>query len=430
MDPAMLDAGFWLTLAAIAALLLLSAFFSGAETALTAASRARLRAQAERGDPRAEIALAVVGDSERVIGAILLGRTLVNVLVAVLGTVLLTRLFGALGPVLAAVLVTLLVLVFGEVLPKTCAISFPEPLALRVAPLIRGLAFGLAPLVAVVRGVVRGMLRLFGVQPDPDSSFLALREDLMDAIAVGHSEGLVEKEDRDRLLATLDLSDRTVEEVMKHRSGIEMVNADDTPDRILNQALASPHTRLPLWRDEPENIVGVIHAKDLLREVNRLVREDAGGLAALDVLKVARKPYFVPETTDLDDQMRQFLARRTHFALVVDEYGALRGLITLEDIIEEIVGEITDEFDVARVQAPRPTPEGDYLVDGAMTIRDLNRALDWSLPDGAANTIAGLVIHEAQTIPAQGQVFSFYGVRFEVVTRRENRITRIKLRPL
>ena len=262
----------------------------------------------------------------------------------------------------------------------------------------------------------------------------ALRQDIAGAIALGHSGGAVEKEDRDRLLGALDLHDRTVEEIMRHRRRIEMVDADLPPDRILTQVLASPYTRLPVFRDSDDTILGVIHAKDLLREVDRLVRgPDAvpGGLAALEVMKVAMKPYFIPETTPLDEQMREFLKRRTHFALVVDEYGALQGLITLEDILEEIVGEITDEFDVvSREGSPRQEADGGYLVDGAMTIRDLNRAMEWSLPDDEAHTIAGLVIHEAQMIPVEGQVFSFHGFRFEVQARRENRITRLKMRPL
>ncbi|MBM3612971.1 MAG: DUF21 domain-containing protein, partial [Alphaproteobacteria bacterium] len=326
---------------------------------------------------------------------------------------------------------TALVLVFGEVLPKTLAISNPEPFALRVAPVIRLLILVFSPVVSVVRLLVRGLLSIFGVRTDPDSQILALREEIAGAIALGHSEGAVEKEDRDRLLATLDLSDRTVEEVMRHRSQVEMIDADLPADEIVSQVLASSHSRLPIYRDEVENILGVVHAKDLLREVNRIAQaEGPEREAGLEILKVARKPYFVPETTPLDEQMRQFMKRKAHFALVVDEYGALRGLITLEDILEEIVGDISDEFDVTPVHIPQPSEAGDYLIDGAMTIRDLNRAMDWNLPDEEANTVAGLVIHEAQTIPAEGQVFSFHGFRFEIATRRENRITRLKIRRL
>ncbi len=268
----------------------------------------------------------------------------------------------------------------------------------------------------------------------------AVRDEIAAAVSQGHSEGVVGKAARDRLLAALDLSERTVQEIMRHRRQIEMIDADDPPEAILRQVLASSHTRLPVFRGDGENIVGVVHAKDLLREVDRLLRapdraetgESApAGLAALDITRVAMKPYFVPETTALDAQMRQFLARRTPFALVVDEYGGLQGLITLEDILEEIVGDITDEFDkVSREGGVQRAEDGGWLVEGAMTIRDLNRAMDWHLPDDEANTLAGLVIHEAQTIPAEGQVFSFHGFRFEVVTRRENRLTRLKLRPV
>ncbi len=288
-----------------------------------------------------------------------------------------------------------------------------------------------------MRAVVRGLLRLIGIKADPGADLLARREEIAGAIALGHSEGAVEKEDRDRLLGALDLTHRTVDEIMRHRRQIEMVDADQPPDAILTQVLSSPHTRLPVFRDSEENIIGVVHAKDLLREVDRLVRGEGGeggglgGLTALDLAKVAMKPYFIPETTSLDEQMREFLKRRTHFALVIDEYGGLQGLITLEDILEEIVGEITDEFDVvSKDRHLQPAGDGSYLVDGAMTIRDLNRAMDWALPDDEANTIAGLVIHEAQMIPSEGQVFAFHGFRFEVLARKENRISRLKMKPL
>ena len=429
-----MDTAFWITTAAIGILLLASAFFSGSETALTAASRAKLKSQADRGSLGAAAAMKVTEDRERMIGALLLGNNIVNILSASLATALLTRLFGDSGVALATMGMTALVLVFGEVLPKTLAITFPEPFASRVAPMIRLMIVLFSPVIALVRLLVRGLLRLVGIRTDAAANVLALREEIVGAIALGHSEGAVEKEDRDRLLGALDLNDRTVDEIMRHRRQIEMVDAAQSPDEILTQVLASPHPRLPVFRNSDDNILGVIHAKDLLREVDRLVRGEDGtllGLRALDIAKVAMKPYFIPETTTLDEQMREFLKRRTHFALVVDEYGTLQGLITLEDILEEIVGEITDEFDVVSKEGHlKRTDDGAYLVDGAMTIRDLNRAMDWKLPDDEANTIAGLVIHEAQMIPNEGVVFSFHGFRFEVVARRENRITKLKIRPL
>jgi Mg2+/Co2+ transporter CorB len=433
MDTSGFDAAFWLTVGAILLLLMMSALFSGSETALTAASRGKLRAQADKGSTGAAAALKVTEDNERMIGALLLGNNIVNITSASLATALLTRMYGDGGVALATFVMTVLVLIFGEVLPKTYAITNAEVAASRVAPLIRVMILVFSPVVSVVRALVRLLLRLFGVRADPDGHILALREEIVGAIALGHSGGAVEKEDRDRLLGALDLNDRTVDEIMRHRSQVEMVDADRSPDEILTQILASPHTRLPVYRDSDENILGVIHAKDLLREVDRLVRGpqgDAQALADLDILKIAMKPYFVPDTTALDEQMRQFLKRQTHFALVVDEYGALRGLITLEDILEEIVGEITDEFDLAHDTVLKRAENGDYFVEGSMTIRDLNRAMDWQLPDDEANTIAGLVIHEAQMIPNEKQAFSFHGFRFEVVTRRENRIMKLRVRPL
>jgi Mg2+/Co2+ transporter CorB len=430
-DPT-LDTAFWLTCAAILALLVMSAFFSGSETALTASSRGKLKGLADKGSRGAKSAMRVTEDRERMIGALLLGNNIVNILSASLATALLTRVFGDSGVALATLVMTALVLVFGEVMPKTVAITFPEPVAVRVAPIVAVLTVVFSPIIAIVRILVRGILRLFGLRSEEGSAMLALREEIAGAIALGHSEGAVEKEDRDRLLGALDLSHRTVDEIMRHRRQIEMIDADLPPGEIITRVLASPHTRLPIFRDSDDTILGVVHAKDLLREVDRLVRgEDGAGIAALDIVKVAMKPYFIPDTTSLDEQMREFLARRTHFALVVDEYGALQGLITLEDILEEIVGDITDEFDVVlKDSALTMTGDGAYLIDGAMTIRDLNRATDWRLPDDEANTIAGLVIHEAQMIPNEGQVFSFHGFRFTVLTKRENRITKLKLRPL
>ena len=422
------DSALWISAASIIGLLVLSAFFSGSETALTAASRGKLRAQADRGSKGAERALRLTEDSERLIGSVLLGNNVVNILAASLATALFTRMFGESGVALATLVMTLLVLIFAEVLPKTYAITNAEKTAARVSPVITVVIFLFSPIVGAVRIFVRGVLRLFGVQTDPDSKILSAREEIAGAITLGHSEGAVEKEHRDRLLGALDLHERMVEEIMLHRSKIEMINADATPEEILSQALQSPYTRLPVYRGETENIIGVIHAKDLLRAMDGLTRgENAKGIENFRITDVAMKPYFVPDTTTLDEQMRQFLRRKTHFALVVDEYGALRGLITLEDILEEIVGEITDEFDVDEAPQLKPGPDGHFLIDGAMTIRDFNRATDWSLPDEEANTVAGLVIHEAQTIPVIGQAFSFHGFRFEVVARENNRLTQIKI---
>lgn len=426
-----LDTAFWLTTAAIIALLVLSGFFSGSETALTASSRAKLRAQADKGSSGAETALKITEDSEKLIGALLLGNNLVNILAASLATALFTRLFGDSGVALATLIMTATVLIFSEVLPKTYAITQPESTASRVSPVVRLLVLVFAPIVAVVRLLVRGILALFGVRIDPDGAVLSYHEEIAGTLALGHQEGTVDKADRDRLLGALDLAHRTVEEVMLHRSRLETVNIDAPPAEIIAQSVNSPHSRLPAWQDDPENIVGVIHVRDLMREVHRVVTEangDFSAVARLDIRSVARDPYFVPDTTPLDEQMRQFIQQRRHFGLVVDEYGALLGLITLEDILEEIVGEIVDEHDIPTEDPITRLDNGAIEIDGGMTIRDLNRAMDWALPDDEANTVAGLVIHEAQMIPEQGQVFQFHGFRFAVAERVENRLTRLKIR--
>ncbi len=426
------DTSFWLTAGAIFVLLLLSGFFSGSETALTAASRGKLRAQAGKGSKGAERALNITEDSERLIGSVLLGNNLVNILATSLTTALLTKMFGDNGVLVATAVMTVLILIFAEVLPKTYAITNAETAASRVSRPIAFVVMIFAPVVSAVQMLVRGVLRIFGVETDPDKHVLAIREEIQGALSLGHEEGVVEKEDRDRILGALDLADRTVEEIMLHRSGIEMIDVTLPAEEILSAALESAHTRLPLYKDNPENIVGVIHAKDLARAMDKLTREGssrAKSLKNFNVLDVAMKPYFVPETTPLDDQMRQFLRRHTHFALVVDEYGSLQGLLTLEDILEEIVGEITDEFDAGDFEVVKGT-DGQITVDGAMTIRDLNRAMDWSLPDEEANTVAGLVIHEAQSIPAQGQVFAFHGFRFEVLAKKENRLAKLRIKVL
>ena len=381
----------------------------------------------DRGSKGARKALEITNDNESLIGTILLGNNLVNILSTSLATTIFVTTFGDKGIAYATVTMTMLILIFAELLPKTYAINNPETAARRVAPLVSFFIYFLSPVIGFVRKVVHVILSLTGLKIDPKKQVLAL-EEIAGAIALHHSEGTVKKDARDRLLGVLDLPDRAVEEVMLHRSQIEMVDADDSPKKILEQCLRSPYTRIPIFKKNPENVVGVLHAKDLLRKTSTFSSATSKkfDIEKFDIMKVAMKPYFVPETTTLDLQMRQFLRRKAHFALVVDEYGDLRGLITLEDIIEEIIGEITDEHDVT-VDQMVGTSDGNVIVDGGMSIRDLNRAYDWSLPDNEVNTVAGLVIHEAQLIPVVGQAFNFYGFRFEILEKEKNKITKIKL---
>src|SRR5919198_89724 len=245
------------------------------------------------------------------------------------------------------------------------------------------------------------------------------------AVDVLHHEGKVEKHDRDMLGGLLDLRELQVSDVMVHRTEMVMLNADLPPDELVREVLATEYTRIPLWRDKPENIIGVLHAKDLLRAI----RASEGDTSRIDVSTIMLPPWFVPEMRPLSEQLKAFRRRKTHFALVVDEYGEVEGMVTLEDVLEEIVGDISDEHDVV-VAGVRAQPDGSVVVDGSVPIRDLNRAMDWHLPDEEATTVAGLVIHEARSIPDRGQSFTFHGFRFRVLRRERNRITALRIVPV
>lgn len=412
----------WLNGAAIVALLALSFFFSGSETALTASSRARLLQLEKGGDRRATVVSELLQMRERLIGTLLLGNTVVNILASALTTSLFLALFGEKGVGLATLVLTVVVVIFSEVLPKTWAISAPEPFALVVARPIRPLVRIVGPIMVAVELLVRLILRVFGVSVDASRSGLTPQEEIRGAVDLQHLEGGLIKSERDRLGGLLDLGELCVSDVMIHRTAMEMLNAADTPVRIIEDVLASSHTRLPVWRDAPENIIGVLHARDLLRAV-----QAAGGdIDQVDITKVMRPPWFVPDTTGLNDQLNAFLKRHNHFALVVDEYGEVMGLVTLEDILEEIVGEIADEHDV-EVAGVRPQPDGSLVVEGTVPVRDLNRALDLGLPDDVATTIAGLVVHAARIIPEERQTFTFFGMRFQVMRRDKNRIALLRI---
>jgi len=409
------------TIIAIVFLLALSGFFSGSETALTAASRARIHKLEEDGDLKAARVNRLIADPESLIGTILLGNNLVNILATALATALFTTLFGSGGVAIATGVMTILVLVFAEVLPKTYAITRPDNMAMAVSRPIALLVASLGWLVAVIQAIVTATLKLLGVRTDADGP--SADDEIRGAISLHASEGAVDAGDRYRLIGALDLKDLAVSEVMIHRKSIDMLDADLPIEDLVMKALSSAHTRLPLYRGEREEITGILHAKDLLRAIVPL----KGNLDTLDLESLLREPWFVPETTPLLDQLDAFMSKRSHFALVVDEYGALQGLVTLEDILEEIVGDIRDEHDVF-VQGVRPQSDGSANVDGWVTIRDLNRALGWSLPDEEAVTVAGLVIREAQAIPEPGQRFSFYGYRFDVLRRNRNQITGLRVR--
>ncbi|MEE2566256.1 HlyC/CorC family transporter [Hyphobacterium marinum] len=406
--------------AGIFILLLLSGFFSGSETALTAVSRARMLQLEKDDNDAARRVNKLTEDRESLIGAILLGNNLVNILASTIAASVLLDLFGPAGVAYATLVMTALVLIFSEVLPKTYALSNPDRVALTVAWPILIVVRLFSPIVAAVQVIVRGALRLLGAQVE--GPLFSAHDEIRGHIDLHHQEGGVVKDDRDMLGGVLDLRELTVDDVMVHRKNMVMIDAGKPAAEIVAEALASPHTRLPLYEGDAENIVGVLHARDMARAL----LECGGDLTKLDIGAIKREAWFVPETTELQDQLNAFREKREHFALVVDEYGALMGLVTLEDILEEIVGEIEDEHDIT-VEGLVADGDHSWTIDGALAIRDINRALDWNLPDEEAVTVAGLVIHEAQTIPEKGQVFRFHGVRFEILEKRRNQIISMRV---
>jgi Mg2+/Co2+ transporter CorB len=415
----------WLSLVIVLVCLLLSAFFAGSETALTASSRASMAHLQKQGNKRAGIVNRLLEQRERLLGALLFGNNAVNIAASVLATHFLLTLFGDVGVVYATVVMTILVVVFSEILPKTAAFNAPDRIALAVARPMYWFVRLFGPLLMAIEALVRWLLKFVGITVGEDQEVLSAREELRGAVDLLHSEGDVETLDRDMFGGVLDLRDLVVSDVMIHRTNMITLNADDKPEDIINTVIASPVTRLPLWRGNPENIVGVLHVKDLLRALHAV----DGDAAKVDITGLLTPPWFVPEMRPVSEQLKAFRRRKTQLALVVDEYGEVEGLVTLEDILEEIVGDITDEHDVA-MPGVRRQPDGSVSVDGAVPIRDLNRVMEWNLPDQEATTVAGLVIHEARSIPDVGQSFTFHGFRFRVLRRERNRITALRIQPL
>lgn len=410
---------------AIIVLILCSAFFSGSETALTAASRPLMhQLEQSENNERARIVNRLLDAKERLIGAILLGNNLVNILASALATSVMIQLFGETGVVYATLVMTVVVLIFAEILPKTFAFQNANKMALAIAPIMKTMVFVLAPITMATQFIVATTLRIFGVKSAGEEG--QSPEELRGAINLHDSDDDKEvvSQERTMLHSILDLAEVEVGEIMTHRKNVVMLDVEQPADDIVQQVLDSPFTRIPLYRGEPDNIIGVLHAKALLRAI----RARQGNLEGLNLEELASKTWFIPEATSLMGQLEAFRARREHFAIVVDEYGSVMGIVTLEDILEEIVGDIEDEHDddVRGVQAQA---DGSYVVDGIVTIRDLNRQFDWRLPDEEASTIAGLILHEARRIPKVGQVFSFYGFRFEIRERKRNQVTSIRIYP-
>ena len=415
----------WLTVVAVLVCLLVSAFFSASETALTASSRAAMARLEKQGNRDAGIVNRLMATRERLLGAILFANNFTNIAASTLAAGVMLAWFGSTGEIYATIGMTLLIFVLAEVLPKTAAFNAPDRMALAVAEPVERTVRLFGPLLSAVEWLVRIILRILGAPVGNIQSILSPREELRGTVDLMHRAGVVEKLDRDMMGGLLDLRELAVYDVMVHRTKMVMLDADEPARELIDAVLAAGVTRIPLWRGSPDNVIGVLHAK----EVWRALHAARGDTAKIDIVALAKPAWFVPDTTPLYEQLKAFRHRKTPFALVVDEYGELEGLVTLEDIVEEIVGDISDEHDIA-VPGVRALPDGSVNVDGAVPVRDLNRAMDWNIPDHEATTIAGVVIHESRSIPEPGQSFTFHGYRFQVLRKTRNRITALRVSPL
>ncbi len=413
-------------LIAILVLLLLSAFFSGSETALTAASRPLMHQLEANGNLRAKTINRLNEHRDRLIGAILLGNNLVNILASALATSFMITRYGETGVAYATLGMTLLVLIFAEILPKTYAIRNADRMSLAIVPVVNALVFVLAPVTHAIHFLISRVLKLFGMFHPVDALAFS-SEELRGAIELHNDEERAVDHERAMLRSVLDLAEVQVGEIMVHRKDVVMINADQPADKVVEEVLASPFTRIPLWQGQPDNIVGVLHAKALLRAVR--ASSESGGITDIDVVSLAAKPWFIPDQTTLLDQLHAFRKRHEHFALMVDEYGSFMGIVTLEDILEEIVGDISDEHDID-VPGVIQESNGTFTIKGDVTIRDLNREFDWHLPDEEAYTVAGLIMHESRRIPEPGQLFIFHGMKFKILQRQRQQIMLVRVTPI
>lgn len=422
----------WLSVLLILALLALSACFAAIETAVTAASAGRIHKLKTAGNKNAVTASAFLKMKEKVISTLLVGNSFINTIVATMATSIFIGIYGEdLGTLISSGVMAFMIIVFAEVIPKAIAVAKAEKILLRAVPLVRVSLMILTPVNFGLNLILRAFCFIFRIKLAQEVS---ATEEMRGVIDHHHKEGNVLQTDRDMLSSVLDMRSMTISEIMVHRSHIDSIDASLAVEEIVSRALSMAHTRIPLWKESKENITGILHIKDLLKAIHKnsitgADKQASGDLSKLKLRDFTTDPWFIPDNALVIHQLHAFREKRSHVALVIDEYGDLQGLVTLEDILEEIVGQIEDEHDTAQAQIIKKA-DGRVIVAGSKTVRDINREMGWSLPDENAITLAGLVIHEAQKLPKQGEVFKMFGMKITVRSRLSNRIETLVFAPL
>ncbi len=414
-----------LSTVAVLILLVISAFFSGAETSILTASQARINKLKNDGNKKAESLLKLREDKEKLIGSILLSNNFVNIGASVIATEACIEIFGDNNTALfiTTAMMTVLILIISDVLPKTYAVRHAEAVALSLTPFITFTTLILTPIVVTVKYIVNGLLKL--VDNKTNAVNISALETIKSTIELHHQEGEVVSDYKYMLGGVIDLEKITVEEVMVHRNEFLSVNIDLAPLEIIKQIAKSPYSRVPIWKDKPENIIGVLHMKDLNKIL--LSKKSSDKITHRDIEKLAREPWFIPSTTNLKTQMLAFRTNHYPFAFVVNEYGELEGLVTLEDIIEEVVGQIEDEYDVVHKGIYKVNSDNSVVTTGNTPIRDVNRELEWNIDDKEATTVGGLIFHIAQRIPEKGESFKSANYVLKLLKKKKNKILKVKI---
>ena len=389
-------------------LLIISGLLSGSETSITSVSKSKIHKLSNRGDVRAKKVLKLIEKKNDLVSSILIGNNIINILASVLATALLIKYYGDKGILYSTVVMSALIVIFSEVFPKNYALLRPDRFVLTMSGPLTIFSKLLLPFILFLRFINFIIFKLMRVDTANKVTSKTAREDIRNIINMHEDEGRLLKDESDMLNAILDLKEITVEKIMTHRKNIYSINIEET-DTFFTKIAKSSFSRIPVWKDNPNNILGLVHAKNVLSNL------DENG--ALDINKIKEnliKPWFIPETTKAKDQLNEFIKRKEKLAFIVDEYGELMGLISMEDIIEEIVGNIFDEKDFSTIGIRR-LENNIFRIRGDVNIRDINRELDIAIPEGSSSTIAGYIIDQTESFPDVGQIFAYDGIIYEII---------------